>query len=90
MTARRTLRAPARPAAQPEAARPSATQPEAVAPVTAALVTAALVTAAPVTAQPAARPSSRTALSLRIFGRTSGLIGSASKSASHRSGVISG
>src|ERR1700733_3794840 len=35
-------------------------------------------------------PSSAAALSLRIFGRTCGLIGSASKSASQRSGVISG
>src|SRR6202034_4483778 len=35
-------------------------------------------------------PSSAAALSLRIFGRTCGLIGSASKSASQRSGGISG
>src|SRR5450631_475097 len=35
-------------------------------------------------------PSSRAALSLRISGRTSGLMSSASKSASHRSGVITG
>ena len=35
-------------------------------------------------------PSRRAAFSLRIFGRTSGLIGSASKSASQRSGVSSG
>ena len=37
-----------------------------------------------------ASPSSAAALLLRIFGRTCGLIGSASKSASQRSGVISG
>src|SRR6185312_7601525 len=39
-------------------------------------------------AQP--RPRTRTALSLRIFGRTWSLRSSFSKSASHRSGVISG
>lgn len=36
------------------------------------------------------RPSSRAALSFRIFGRTAGLTSSWSKSASQRSGVISG
>jgi protein-S-isoprenylcysteine O-methyltransferase Ste14 len=41
-------------------------------------------------AQPVPSPSRRAAFHFRIFGRTSGLIGSASKSASQRSGVISG
>src|SRR6266702_1748273 len=40
--------------------------------------------------QPSLSPSRRAAFHFRIFGRTSGLIGSASKSASQRSGVISG
>ena len=40
--------------------------------------------------QPADSPSSRAALSLRIFSRTAGLIGSSAKSASQRSGVSIG